>query len=400
MNITKQVDYLIIGAGIIGLAIARELKHRFPAARVLIIEKEDHIAEHGSGRNSGVLHAGFYYSADSLKARFCREGNALMKEYVTARNLRLRPTKKVVVAKNETEWETLHELKRRGDTNGVDVSIVDEQQLASIEPNAATYREALYSPTTATVDPMEICRSLTHHLQESGVQILLMHPYRERVGETSIRAGNILIEAAKIFNCAGLYADKVARDFGAGLDYTIIPFKGLHLLYTKRDAPVSTLIYPVPNLNNPFLGVHFNVTAQGKIKLGPTAIPAFWRENYEGIHGFQAEEMAAILAWETKLLATDAFGFRRLAFEEIRKYSRRHLLALARPMVKHLDESGFTQWARPGIRAQLLHKKRLELVQDFIVESGESGSVHILNAVSPGFTSSFAFARWIVEKYT
>ena len=399
MHITKQTDYLIIGAGIIGLAIARSLRARFPAARIVIIEKEDHIAEHGSGRNSGVLHAGFYYSADSLKARFCRDGNALMKEYVAKHNLKILHTKKVVVAQNEAEWQTIHELKRRGDVNGVEVSLVDERQLAEIEPNAATHKEALYSPSTSTVDPMEISRSLAQELQGMGVEILLMHPYIERVSETSVRAGNMLIEAARVFNCAGLYADKVARDFGACNDYTIIPFKGLHLLYNKPDKPVSTLIYPVPNLNNPFLGVHFNITVHGKIKLGPTAIPAFWRENYSGLESFRADEMAAILGWEAKLFASNAFGFRKLAFEEMRKYSRAHLLKLARPMVKHIDESGFTSWARPGIRAQLLNKKTLQLVQDFTVESGEHGSVHVLNAVSPGFTSSFAFARWVVEKY-
>lgn len=399
MQITKQVDHLIIGGGIIGLTLAHELKKRSPTARIVVIEKEDHIAEHGSGRNSGVLHAGFYYSADSLKARFCRDGNARMKEYVAKHNLKILHTKKVVVAQNESEWQTVHELKKRGDANGVDVSVVDERQLAEIEPNAATHREALYSPSTSTVDPVEICRALAHDLQSMGVQILLMHPYLGRAGEKTIRAGNILIEAERVFNCAGLYADKVARDFGACRDYTIIPFKGLHLLYNKPDKPVSTLIYPVPNLKNPFLGVHFNVTVQGKLKLGPTAIPAFWRENYTGLEGFNIDEMAAILGWETKLFATDAFGFRKLAFDEMRKYSRAHLLKLARPMVKNLDESGFTEWARPGIRAQLLNKKTLQLVQDFTVEAGENGSVHILNAVSPGFTSSFAFTRWVVEKY-
>jgi len=394
----RHVDYLIIGAGVIGLAVARELKARFPNARITVIEKEGHVAEHGSGRNSGVLHAGFYYSADSLKAKFCRDGNVLMKEYVARRNLKIRHTRKLVVTTNAQEQATLHELKRRGDINGVEVQIVDERQMALIDPNAATHKEALYSPSTSTVDPVEICRSLAHELMDQGVEILLNHPYRERADTMTVKAGNILITADKIINCAGLYADKIARDFGFCRDYTIIPFKGLHIFYTGPTPPVSTLIYPVPNLKNPFLGVHFNLTVDGKVKLGPTAIPAFWRENYRGWQHFNPEELAAIAAWEIKLLATNAFNFRSMAFEEIRKYSRKHLIALARPMVKHLDEDGFTKWARPGIRAQLLHKKRLELVQDFIVE-GDDKTVHVLNAVSPAFTSSMAFARHVVEKY-
>jgi len=398
MTPNRHVDYLIIGAGVIGLAVARELKSRFPTARITVIEKEGHVAEHGSGRNSGVLHAGFYYSADSLKAKFCRDGNVLMKEYVAKHNLKVLHTRKLVVATNEQEQATIHELKRRGDVNGVEVEIVNERQMALIDPNAATHKEALYSPSTSTVDPVEICRSLAHELMDQGVEILLHHPYRERVDAMTVKAGNILITADKIINCAGLYADKIARDFGFCRDYTIIPFKGLHIFYTGPTPPVSTLIYPVPNLKNPFLGVHFNLTVHGKVKLGPTAIPAFWRENYHGWQHFNPEELAAIAAWELKLLATNAFNFRAMAFEELRKYSRKHLIALARPMVKQLDEDGFTKWARPGIRAQLLHKKRLELVQDFIVE-GDDKTVHVLNAVSPAFTSSMAFAKYVVEKY-
>lgn len=397
MATSRQVDYLIVGAGIIGLAMARELKNRFPAAHIIIIEKEDHVAEHGSGRNSGVLHAGFYYTADSLKARFCRDGNARLREYATAHGLKLVPCGKVVVATSEQERETVHELKRRGDKNGVEVSVVDEKELARIEPEARTYKEALYSPATATVDPVEICQCLAQELRGKGVDILLSHPYRKRIGGNKVLAGDIEITAGKIINCAGLYADRIARDFGFCRDYTIIPFKGIHLLSTKPTS-MKALIYPVPNLKNPFLGVHFNVTVHGKLKLGPTAIPSFWRENYRGFSHFRLDELIAIAGWELKLLATNAFNFRSLAFEELRKYSRKRLLDLARPMVQRLDESSFTEWARPGIRAQLLHKKSLQLVQDFVVE-GDASSVHVLNAVSPAFTCSFAFAEWTVERY-
>ncbi len=395
---TRRTDFLIIGGGIIGLALARELKSRFPAKHITIIEKEARIAEHGSGRNSGVLHAGFYYSADSLKAQFCRDGNRLMKEYVTSRGLKMNPCGKVVVAKDEAEWQTVHELKKRGDKNGVNVSIISQAQMEAIEPNAKTHKEALHSPDTATVDPIEICNMLSAELMDDGVDILTSHPYAGREQGNTIRAGNISITAEKVFNCAGLYADRVAKDFGFCNDYTIIPFKGIHLI-SNATPMVRTLIYPVPNLRNPFLGVHFNLTVDGRVKIGPTAIPAFWRENYTGLSNFKLDEMLAITAWELKLLATNAFGFRALAVEEMRKYNRKHLLNLVRPMVKHMDDAQFDTWLRPGIRAQLLNKKTLQLVQDFTVE-GDSNSVHVLNAVSPGFTSSFAFAKWIVEKYT
>ena len=399
MTSKKQADYAVIGAGIVGLAVARALKEKHPAASIIIVEKEHNLAAHGSGRNSGVLHAGFYYSADSLKAKFCRDGNAAWKKYVAEHNLKINPCRKVVVATNEEEWRGIHELKRRGDANGVPVSIVDEKQLAEIEPNARTYREALFSPTTATVDPVEITLHLAGELGKQGVEIMLAHPYRKKLGPTSFLAGNTEIEAGKIFNCAGLYADRIARDFGFCRDYTISPFKGIHMLAARPPVPgVRTLIYPVPNLKNPFLGVHFNVTVDGRVKIGPTAIPAFWRENYRGLSNFKLDELLAIVAWEMKLFATNAFGFRRLAFSEMRKYSRSHLLNLVRPMVKELDDTAFTAWAKPGIRAQLLHKKTLELVQDFVTE-GDDKTVHVLNAVSPGFTSSLPFGEWVVNGF-
>lgn len=399
MTPVKHTNYLIIGGGIIGMAIARELKRREPQALITIIEKEPHVAEHGSGRNSGVLHAGFYYTADSLKAKFCREGNAAWKQFVTERGLKMNPCEKVVVATNEEEWQGVHELKRRGDANGVQVSIVDQKRLDDIDPNAKTHKEALYSPTTATIDPVELCHRFAQELKADGVEILVSHPYRERTGEREVLAGGIRINATtKVFNCAGLYADKVAKDFGFCKDYVIIPFKGVNLKTSKPNNQVRTLIYPVPNLKNPFLGVHFNITVTGELKIGPTAIPAFWRENYTGLDRFKLDELLAIAGWETKLFLTNAFNFRSLAFEEIRKYQRSHLINLVRPMVKHLDESVFDAWARPGIRAQLLHKTSLKLLQDFVVE-GDANSVHVLNAVSPAFTCSLPFGQWVVETY-
>jgi (S)-2-hydroxyglutarate dehydrogenase len=394
----KETDFLTIGAGIMGLTLAHTLRQKYPRASITIIEKEAHAGEHASGRNSGVLHAGFYYSAESLKAKFCRDGNIAMKEYAKARGLRLNECGKVVVAKHEADRAMLHELKRRGDANGVETAIIDEKRLAEIEPNAKSFKEALYSPNTAVVDPAEVCMALAAHLREQQVEILYAHPYRQRLEGNKVRAGSMDINAGKIINCAGLYADKIARDFGFAGDYTIIPFKGIYLNWSGRTQPVRRCIYSVPNLKNPFLGVHFGMRVDGVARLGPTAIPAFWRENYHGFSNFSAEEFAAIAGWEMKLFATDAFGFRSMAASEMKKYWRPHMLALAGKLVKNIDMKNFAQWGRPGIRAQLLDKRNLKLVQDFTVE-GDQYTTHILNANSPAFTSSFPFAKWVVEKY-
>jgi (S)-2-hydroxyglutarate dehydrogenase len=395
----QQTEYLIIGAGIIGLAIARELRNRFPQADITILEKEPDVAYHSSGRNSGVLHAGFYYSADSLKAKFTREGNAAMKAYVREHNLKINECQKVVVAKDESEIEPLYELERRGKKNGVDVKIITEAEMKEIDPNARTFQYALYSPSTATVDPTEVNMAIRDELKSKGVRFYFGEGYADRLdGNTIMTTTHKAITAGKIINAAGLYADKIAKAYGFSKQYTIIPFKGIYLKYTKPDKPIRTNIYPVPNLKNPFLGVHYTITVDGTIKIGPTSIPAFWRENYKGFDNFKLNELGNILGWESRLFLSNAFGFRSLAFEEMRKYNKSWFVDQATKLVHSIDKSGFTDWSKPGIRAQLLNVNTLELVQDFVVE-GDANTIHVLNAVSPAFTSSFPFARWVVENY-
>ena len=205
------------------------------------------------------------------------------------------------------------------------------------------------------------------------------------------------VEAGKIINCAGLYADKVAQDFGFGKKYTMIPFKGLYLKYAKNKTDVRMNVYPVPNLRNPFLGVHYTKTVDGTIKIGPTAIPAFWRENYTFHERFSFAEFFEAGFYEAMLFATNAFGFRDLAFEEMAKYNKEHFISLALKMVL-IDPKGFGEFTPPGIRAQLLDKTTSLLVQDFVVEADQY-SVHVLNAVSPAFTCAFPFARFVWEEY-
>jgi L-2-hydroxyglutarate oxidase LhgO len=394
-----EFDYLIIGSGIVGLAIARELIGRFPNATIALLEKEPDVAFHGSGRNSGVLHAGFYYSKDSLKARFTRDGNRQMREYCYANNLRINECKKVVVATDESELPALYELNKRGKTNGVDVTLIDEKQLADIDPNVKTFKHALFSPNTATVDPVEVNQAIRNELQKKGVRFFFNEAYVSKLdGNTILSSKKNIFSAIKIINAAGLYADKIARDFGYSEKYTIIPFKGVYLKYHGKANPVSINVYPVPVLRNPWLGVHFTVTVDGTVKIGPTSMPAFWRENYNGCGNFNIKEAATILGWESVLFFTNAFNFRNIAFDEIKKYRKSYFASLAEKMVKTMDARGFNEWGRPGIRAQLLNKETKELVMDFVIE-GDKNTIHVLNAVSPAFTCSFPFAKWVVENH-
>ena len=394
----KFCDYLVIGGGIIGLNIARELKQKYHNALVVVIEKEEEVAMHSSGRNSGVLHAGFYYTSNSLKAKFTKDGNLELKKFCKERNLRLNECAKVVVATNENELNTLNELKRRADRNGVELIWLDKESLEKKFPLIKTYKKALYSPTTATVDPKEVTLEFKKYIQELGVEVLTNTKYLKKLSSNKILTNRGTIEYKKMINCAGLYADKIAKDFGFAKNYTIIPFKGIYLKDSSNKCKLNTNIYPVPNLANPFLGVHFTYTVDNISKIGPTAIPAFWRENYSGFKNFNLKELIQILFYETKLFITNAFGFRDLAIDEIKKYSKSYLINLAKHLTKPIDMSGFDSWSTPGIRAQLLNTKTLELVQDFIVE-GDNSTTHILNAVSPAFTCSIPFSRWVVDKY-
>jgi L-2-hydroxyglutarate oxidase LhgO len=394
--VMKKYDYIIIGGGIIGLTISREIISRNPLASIAILEKESEIAYHSSGRNSGVLHAGFYYTADSLKARFTRDGNKLMRSYCEENNLKINYCGKVIVATNEQELLGLEELKRRGDRNGVELYWKSEDDVREIDPNVKTYKKALYSPNTATVDPVEVCNAIRNEIVAKGVHIYYDTKYKSH-GNNKIFTNNGVYDYNYLVNAAGLYADSIAHHFGFGEKYTIIPFKGVYLKYSKNKSDVSTNIYPVPNLGNPFLGVHFTKTVDNSIKIGPTAIPAFWRENYRGFERFKFNEFFQILYYEIKLFIKNSFNFRSLAIEEMKKYSKSVFIGLSLKLVKQLDKDGFGNFMRPGIRAQLLNKETLELVQDFVIE-GDKNSMHVLNAVSPAFTCSMPFAKYVVDQ--
>ena len=390
-------DYIIIGAGIIGLNIAKNLAERFPMASIVVLEKEKEVALHGSGRNSGVLHAGFYYTANSLKAKFTKEGNAALKKFCKERNLEVNPCQKIVVAQDEKELQGLYELKKRGDINGVELHLVNEEELKKLYPNIKTYKEALLCPSTATVNPKKVTQEFAKVIQELGVELVLDCKY-EGSSKNVIKTSQGDYEGVQIINCAGLYADKIAKDFSFCKDFVIIPFKGIYLKDKNNISSLKTNIYPVPNLDNPFLGVHYTLTVDNEAKIGPTAIPAFWRENYKGFDNFKLGECLEILYYEAKLFITNAFGFRDLAFSEVKKYSFKYLISLAKNLTQDMKHEGYDSWSTPGIRAQLLNKNTLELVQDFVVE-GDKDSIHILNAVSPAFTSSIPFANWVVEEH-
>lgn len=388
-------DFLIVGAGITGLTVARELIRR-GAEGIVIVDKEPELGAHASGRNSGVLHAGIYYSGDSLKARFCADGNRRMKEFCRDKGVPVLDTGKTVVATNEEELAGLYELERRAADCSAQVTMIDETELHRYEPHARTHKLALHSPDTASVDPKAVLHALRQELESGGRAVIKLGVgFHGREGTSTAVTGEGSLRFKTLINAAGSYSDKIAHRFGCAEEYKILPFKGTYKrLKDSRAYLVNGHIYPVPDLRNPFLGVHLSRTADNHVYIGPTAIPAFGRENYKGLHGV-SREFFSILYREGVLFATNP-GFRNAAVTEPRKYSEKVVIREAQRLVPSLQKGDLEKSDKVGIRAQLVHWPTRQLVMDYLVQK-EENSLHVLNAVSPAFTSSMAFAEHVVD---
>jgi L-2-hydroxyglutarate oxidase len=388
-------DFLVVGGGIVGVCVARALKSRFAGARVRLIEKEPECGLHASGRNSGVIHAGFYYSADSFKAKFTRAGNQALTAYCDSRKIPLNRCGKLVVAQGPADLPQLDELLRRGTLNNVPLESITEEEARKIEPRVKTHERAIFSPTTTSADPSRVIAAIREDAQKEGVEVTTGAAYL-RLENGAVVTTQGRFEAGHVVNAAGLYADQIALGFGFSEKYRILPFKGLYLYSEEPAGAFRTNIYPVPDLRNPFLGVHFTVKGDGHIKIGPTAIPAFWREQYRGFDNFKFGEFIEVLFREAGLMFSANFDFKKLAIEEIQKYSRPHLVSLAARLAHGVRTEDYRRWGEPGIRAQLLNIKERKLEMDFVVE-GDAKSTHILNAVSPGWTCAMPFAEYVVD---
>ena len=391
----SDTDFLVIGGGVVGLSIALSLKQQWSDARIVLLEKESDSINHGSGRNSGVIHAGFYYSPDSLKARLTREGNQRLRQFCEDRRLPILNTGKVVVANNETQLEALDVLYQRGLANGVDLEMIDEKRLSELEPLARTTLKALWSPNTAVADPQRVTHEIRNLAEISGVEINYNEEFISYV-DGLVTTNTDRYRANHIVNCAGLYADRVANHWGYCDDYMMLPFIGLYAYAPRLQGSLTRHVYPVPDPRNPFLGVHATVTVNQEVKIGPTAIPALSREAYRALRDLEFTDLSEIIRTYPKFLTSPHHNVFRLISSELPKYSRTWLVHQARKLVPSLKRTDFTLKGRPGIRAQLFDLKNKKLEMDFVVR-GDDRSTHILNAVSPAWTSCFSFADYVVE---
>jgi (S)-2-hydroxyglutarate dehydrogenase len=388
-----RYDVAIIGGGIVGLATALNLTERFPRARVVVLEKEPRIAAHQTGHNSGVIHSGIYYRPGSYKARQCGEGKGLMRAFCEKHGIKVVDCGKVIVATSPAELPRLQTLYERGQANGVPVEMIEPDRLREIEPHAAGIR-AIWSPTTAIVDFIEVAEAMARDLRQRGVEIEtsagVTHVARTSDG-VDLWATRRAVLAKRMINCAGLYCDVVARMAGAKPDVQIVPFRGeYYMIRPDRRHLVRTLIYPVPDPEFPFLGVHFTNTVHGEVEAGPNAVLAFAREGYT---------FGRVRPWELGHTLTYS-GVWHMArkywktgsYEMYRSLSKKAFVKALQRLVPEIRPEDVERGGA-GVRAQAVAPDGA-LIDDFRIVADETG-IHVLNAPSPGATASLAIGGHI-----
>jgi len=386
----------IIGSGVIGLSVGISLLRIIPSLRVTIYEKELGLGYHASGRNSGVIHAGFYYSPETLKAKFCREGNEALIELITNNDLSLKRTGKVVVTKSVNELPNLLELYKRGSENGVELELLESTQLKNFEPLARSVDAFLWSPSTSVASPEEVISVLAREFEDLGGTILFKQDV-QHISDNFLTLARNRVDIDLAINCAGTQAIKFAHEMGVGLELAQLPFIGLYRFTEHKNLPLQTLVYPLPDKDFPFLGVHFTVSIDGKTKVGPTAIPIIGGEQYKFFQGVTLRDLRQTAQSIKSLILKNSGQTVRLAGRELPNLQTKNLLSKAKDLVPTI--ASITAWEKykPGIRAQLIEINSGNFLQDFRIAKTKS-VLHVLNSVSPGWTSSIPFGKWLAQE--
>ena len=395
LRVEQQTDVLIVGAGIVGLSIGIALLQAEKGLKVLIVDKEPAAGEHASGRNSGVLHAGFYYSPDSLKAKFCREGNLELRKLCRESSIPIQECGKVVVSRNSEEDERLDLLYSRGLSNGVELELLEKTELSKYEPLAVTHQRFLWSPNTAISDPRAVTKAMISKFEGLGGKLSYGQRIEFQRTQDGVSAKNI--RAKYVINAAGAQSDRLAKELGLAKRYAMVPFMGVYRAVSSDYLPLKRLVYPVPHPINPFLGVHFTLTLDGKVKIGPTAIPILGREQYSLFEGWSLSDIGQAITATRALIQGESHKFGEILKSELPKLRESSLVRESALLVPEAISIRKWQKKPPGIRSQLVDIKTGKLEQDFIVENFQN-STHILNAVSPGWTSALPFGRWVAEE--
>lgn len=394
---TRQFDVSIVGGGIIGLATGLKITQRLPGVRLAIVEKEDRLASHQTGHNSGVIHSGIYYRPGSLKAQTCVRGSQELIAFCEINAIPYQRCGKVVVATSTDELPRLEELHRRGTANGVQgLAMIGPERLRELEPHATGIR-ALHVPSTGIIDFSRVAHTYARLVEDGGGTILLKHQVqqlRHSQGELVLETTGGAIQTRYLINCGGLFCDRLARLAGAQPALQIVPFRGeYYTLASQRRGLVNTLIYPVPDPALPFLGVHFTRTIDGLVEAGPNAVLALAREGYRksDFNWHDARETLSFPGFWTMARRYWQTGLG----EMYRSFSKRAFLRALQRLLPDLTEADL-QPGGSGVRAQAIAADG-GLVDDFVI-SRTGNALHVLNAPSPGATASLAIGRMVVEQ--
>ena len=393
----------IIGSGIVGLTLAYEIAHNNSECEITIFEKEDNSLKHGTGRNSGVIHSGIYYTPNSLRSKLCIEGARLMKNFIREHHLYLNPCGKLLLPRNPKETESLNLLFERSKKVGVKaIKLNSKEEILKIEPNCnPLFDEALFIQDTSIGDPKEVTTKILEILSDKKVNILYQHEISSVNSEKStISVNDEIFEFDYIINAAGLYSDKIAKISNLKTNYSSLPFKGKY--WSVKTPFVSelpkTLLYPVPNLAHPFLGIHTVYDQKGNFYLGPSSTPVFGKESYKSFQNFNFFEFISLLFKFTIKIIKNENKLRSLAISEFRNLFLFHIRNSTKLYFKSNLNISLSESVKVGIRSQIFDNQSKTLFNDFVVVK-QKKTIHILNAISPAWTSSFAMAKHICSNF-
>lgn len=390
-------DIVVVGGGCVGCSVARSLATN-SSLDIAVAEKEHHLAIHQSGRNSGVLHPGFNYKPGSLKAKFATEGTRRMKTYATQNNIPLRESGVLVAAQNDDEKRRLRLLQKQADENGVETELLrDESTITEYEPYAAG-KAALYAPEAASIDSQQYVYSLARDAATAGVDFYMgtrVSEINRNVNGFRLQTTSGNLKTKYVINTAGLHADQIASEFDIGNDMQVVPFRGEYYeMIPERREICKTMIYPVPDPELPFLGVHYTRRTDGKVIVGPNAVLAFGREAYNNT-SINLHEFIETISYRgfQRLMMTSKML--KISWDELNKsYRKTAFVEAAQQLVPSVRDSDFRK-SYAGIRAQLVTSDG-ELVKQPLFEHTEH-STHVLNAISPGLTCSLPFGDYLSD---
>ena len=363
-----------------------------------MLDKEVDSVQHGTGRNSGVIHSGIYYPQNTLRAKYCVSGSKQLKNYVKENNLWIDECGKILLPSSKKSMLNIDVLLERAADNGIGAERIDKKRMLELEPNANPFfEEGIHVPFTSIVDPKEVALSIVSDVKKKGVEII----YNSEVTEIDSSQGRVSTKesvylADVIINSAGLQAERIAKISSLKSEYSFLPFKGKYW-ELNSGIKLSKLLYPVPDLNLPFLGIHTVHNKDGKIYIGPSSTPVFGRENYSGYKDIKIKEAIFLMFSFALKIILNVNGLRSLALRELKLIHLSGVYKEARNLLAGIKRSQLSlSEKKVGIRSQIFDKDNKSLVSDFVVKK-DKRVIHILNAISPAFTASFGLADFIIE---